>query len=285
MSEAERLDAGANVFTRLRVHYDALSKGERAVADHLLQNATNLAFLSISDLAASVGTSESTIVRLVRKLDYPGFVAFKKALLAEIVVAEQRPAVPARTHLGAATGPAEVAAELIAVMKTALADTAEHLTAASFSEAVAHIARSDRIEIYANHQSGHIASTSIYRFLTAGIQADARIEPLSQHHYAAHLAPTDAVIVLSHGGLAPNLLDIMATAKRRGAPVIAVTSNGRSPIAKAADTHLHVPLPSATLSDEAGVIRIAQLAVLECLAVAAASHRLRASADADAPTT
>lgn len=266
--------SAAGVYVRLRTHYDGLSKGERRVADYLLQNTAQLDFLSITELADAAMASESTIVRLVRKLGYAGFVAFKKALLAEIVAPAPSGPVGGRTRLGA-DDPVSAARTLIEVMTTALADTGHALTGEAFMRAVALVAAAERLELFANHQSGHIATTSIYRFLTLGFQANARTEPLSQAHYAGFLGPRDLVLVLSHGGLAANLIDACVAARRQGAAVVAITSQPRSPIATAADVHLLVPLPTATLGDEAGVIRIAQIAMLECLAVAAASRRLQ----------
>jgi DNA-binding MurR/RpiR family transcriptional regulator len=255
------------------MHFHGLTPGERRVATHLLENPAQLAFLSISDLASASGTSTATIVRLVRKLAYDGFADFKRALLNEVVTTPSNELVQPHTRLASIDSPTLLAQRLMDVLSTALRDTAASLVGPAFEAAVARVAAAERVELYANRQSGHIATTSVYRFLTLGIPTTARTDALSQGHYATHLTPGDTVIVLSHAGLAANLLELIRTAKARRAPVVAITCNERSPVALAADVHLLVPLPSATLGDEEGVIRITQIAVLECLAIAAASLR------------
>ncbi|MBI5969217.1 MAG: MurR/RpiR family transcriptional regulator [Deltaproteobacteria bacterium] len=69
---------------RLRKRYQFLTKAQKKVAEFFLAQGEDAAFLSISDLAHQVKTSESTIVRFARSIGYKGYPDLQKELQSGI---------------------------------------------------------------------------------------------------------------------------------------------------------------------------------------------------------
>lgn len=55
-----------DVVTQIRTHYDSFSKSHRRLADFILENLHEVAFLSINELSQRTGISPATITRFAR---------------------------------------------------------------------------------------------------------------------------------------------------------------------------------------------------------------------------
>jgi len=261
------------VFSRMRSLYASMSKAEKKIADFLLSNAHKAQFLSITDLAREVGTSESTIVRFSRKLNYQGFPDFKKALFSEIFYGGSEARKLSYEQLFATDSIDDVRIKLFDLMRTTLNDTMNNLDPDSFKEATMRIAKTNRLSIFANNESGHIAHTSAQKFLLLGINISIHAEQALHKLYAELLDENSVTIVLSHSGRAENLYEALSAAQQNGSFTISVTSNPQSLLARRAELHLLTSLPVSSEKYEAGVIRISQIAVLDCLALAVSHYK------------
>ena len=57
-----------------------LTEGDKKALDFIVANKKSACFLSSYEIAARIGTSPSTVVRLSKKLGYGSFAAFRRAL-------------------------------------------------------------------------------------------------------------------------------------------------------------------------------------------------------------
>ena len=60
--------------------YASFSKGQKAIADYILQHYDKAAFMTAAKLGQTVGVSESTVVRFVVELGFDGYPELKKEL-------------------------------------------------------------------------------------------------------------------------------------------------------------------------------------------------------------
>ena len=60
--------------------YQGLSKGQKRLADYVVENYDKAVFLTAAKLGEVVGVSESTVVRFATQLGYKGYPGFQKAL-------------------------------------------------------------------------------------------------------------------------------------------------------------------------------------------------------------
>lgn len=65
---------------KIKERYGKMSKGQRRLADYILENYDKAVFLTAAKLGSTVGVSESTVVRFAVQLGYDGYPGFQKAL-------------------------------------------------------------------------------------------------------------------------------------------------------------------------------------------------------------
>ena len=68
------------ILNALQLKMADLTTSQRKVADYILKNPVESAFLTLDQLAGAVGTSTTTVMRLAFTLSYSGFTEFQKAL-------------------------------------------------------------------------------------------------------------------------------------------------------------------------------------------------------------
>lgn len=64
----------------IKEHYESFSKGQKLLADYIINNYDKAVFLTAAKLGKTVGVSESTVVRFATQLEYKGYPGFQKAL-------------------------------------------------------------------------------------------------------------------------------------------------------------------------------------------------------------
>jgi DNA-binding MurR/RpiR family transcriptional regulator len=73
-----------DLLNRIEKNYIKLSKGQKRIADFILQNYDKVAFMTASTLGDSTGVSESTVVRFANALGYDGYPKLQKGLQESI---------------------------------------------------------------------------------------------------------------------------------------------------------------------------------------------------------
>lgn len=69
---------------KIKEHYSELSRGEKRVANYIMNNMNNAALLSCSELANRVEVSDATVTRFAKQLGFNGYAKLKKALRSDI---------------------------------------------------------------------------------------------------------------------------------------------------------------------------------------------------------
>lgn len=69
---------------RIKEHYSELSRGEKRVANYIMNNMNNAALLSCSELANRVEVSDATVTRFAKQLGFNGYAKLKKALRSDV---------------------------------------------------------------------------------------------------------------------------------------------------------------------------------------------------------
>jgi DNA-binding MurR/RpiR family transcriptional regulator len=86
---------------RIREYYDALTPGFRKLADFLMQNTLDAAFLTASELARRVGVDPATVVRFAQEIGYSGYRELSREIkryVRDQVTATYREAKVAKTE-------------------------------------------------------------------------------------------------------------------------------------------------------------------------------------------
>ena len=69
-----------DILSRLQAGIHGFSKGQRAVANYIIESYDKAAFMTANRLGHTVGVSESTVVRFAMELGYDGYPSMQKAM-------------------------------------------------------------------------------------------------------------------------------------------------------------------------------------------------------------
>ena len=84
--EDQKSESLSSVVERITVSLDSMSKGQKAIANYILENYETAAYMTAAKLGETTGVSESTVVRFSMELGYEGYPHFQKALQEELKV-------------------------------------------------------------------------------------------------------------------------------------------------------------------------------------------------------
>jgi RpiR family carbohydrate utilization transcriptional regulator len=241
----------------------SLSEKEGIVADFILAAPREAVRPSIVELAERIGVSESTLFRFVRKLGFEGYQSFRIALATETVE-------PSARIYEAPVGEADGETAVSVVFKTAISAlelTMRQLDRGALARASSLATKARSLLLFGLGGSGIVAKDACHKLIRAGLRCSAPEDFHLQLMTAAQAGPEDAAIVVSHSGVNKDALAIAAELKRRGVPLVAISTYPRTPLAKLADLLLLSAAPSSPYASEAFSARIAQLAIIDALYV------------------
>ena len=123
----------------------SFSKGQKRIAEYILENYDKAAYLTASRLSAIVGVSESTVVRFAIELGFEGYPEFQsslKALIRTRLTSFQRMEVTNQI-----IGGGDVLEKILTSDADRIRRTLDNIDRASFEQAVEKIVSADSIYI------------------------------------------------------------------------------------------------------------------------------------------
>jgi arabinose-5-phosphate isomerase len=138
-----------------------------------------------------------------------------------------------------------------------------------------------RVVVSGMGKSGHIGGKIAATLASTGTPSFFLHPAEASHGDLGMLTKGDAVLAISNSGETAEILTILPLIKRMGAPLVAMTGNAASTIAREADVHLDVSVPAEAcpLNLAPTASTTATLAMGDALAVALLGHRGFTEAD------
>jgi len=243
---------------RLRAQKDFLSPSLRRVAVYILESAETVVYQTITELASAVGVGEASITRLCRKLDFPGFHAFKISLttdLAGITLGE----------LPHGEGVAHLALTAARQATLALEETRRILEPEVLESVARAVLGARRVEITGQGNSGLAAQFFAQKLLRVGISVLAHTDPHISAVSASTLSNRDVLIGVTRSGSTIDTVQNLRAAAKGGAFTVAVTHRATSPITQFAREILYTASPESPLAGGALSSFSSQILLLEVL--------------------
>jgi DNA-binding MurR/RpiR family transcriptional regulator len=230
---------------RLLTLQAAFSPAESRIAERLLDGYPVAGLGSLTRLAEESGVSGPSVLRLLAKLGFAGYPAFRDHLRAEVA--------------GLLAGSAREQADSTDVLQQAVATLGQQLEATFrlqdsgvFEQAVRNLADLDAtVQVTGGSFSGVAAdylarNLSVVRAGVSEVQTDARSRTVA----ALDSGPSTVVVAFDYRPLDPALIEFGQQVLQRGARLIFVTDSALSPLAAAPSLVLRVssaglpPFPS-----------------------------------------
>jgi DNA-binding MurR/RpiR family transcriptional regulator len=267
---AEALRSGS-VYSRVKSASNTLNSSESRVLAYVLVHPDVVVRSSLADLAGSLGTATSTIVRACQSVGWSGFQELKLALAKDIALRDQ--SVTHSAGIGVDTPANLLIRRILFATAQTVRDAVETVDAEALEAAIDKTMFATRILVVGNGASASPAHDVAYRLSVLGYWATAPQGAVEQHLTAARLASQDVVLVISHTGRTAETLAAAEEAKRAGATVIAITSFDASPLVTLSDLVLVAGGPDQGMQLEALTSRLVHLAVFDALLVGVAVRR------------
>jgi RpiR family carbohydrate utilization transcriptional regulator len=256
--------------TELRAVLPSLSEHHARIAHFAMQNPAGFLELDARELGYQCGTSEATVVRFCQHVGYRGLSEMKKVLSLQLA----GNLLPARM---AAQSDAEAATleRIFADCVAALRDTIASVDHASLDRVATAIARCELLYLFGAGGSAQVAQEAALKFLSLGFRTVAFVDPIQQLAAAKLVTANDVALAVTYAGNQKEVAEALQSAKERNAFCAGITSFEQSMISKSADALLMISPPTELLRGQTGAHRVAQVALLDALAVSAGEIKSR----------
>ncbi len=248
-----------DIMERIHAAYYHLTVSERKVADHVLNHASQVQFMSITQLADECNVAEATVSRFCRSLKLGGFNAFKLEIAKHIASSasasrEEDPEVPE----GRFQRVSRLACD-------AVRQTVEMADPAQLSRAVALLENAPRVLCYGSGGSMIMASECAHLFSTVTGKFHAISDSHAQMSATATMEQADVIVLFSYSGATNEGIQVLQLAKSRGIHTILVTRFAKSPAAKLASVVLRCGSNEGPFQFGSIPAKIAQLTIVDLL--------------------
>ena len=215
----------------IQEQYAGFSKGQKAIADYILQHYDKAAFMTAARLGQTVGVSESTVVRFVVELGFEGYPELKKELQRLIrnkLTSLQRMQVTEDKVRDSGVLRSVLTSDMLNI-----SETLQQLDPAAFDQAVEKLLEARNIYIIGFRSAGTLASFLSYNLNLAfdnirQVDANGASEMFEQ---ILRVDEKDVVIGISFPRYSKRTVRALNFASDRGATVIALTDSITSPLA------------------------------------------------------
>jgi len=258
-----------DILSVLKSKEASFSKGQRRIAQFILESYDKAAFMTANVLGKTVGISESTVVRFAVELGYDGYPSMQKALQEMVVnrlTAAQRIEVTNDRMVGQ-----NVLTMVLQSDMEKLRQTGEMVDHAAFDAAVNAVLGAERVYILGVRSAAHLTKFLGYylNYMFQNVHILTASGASEMFEQIVGVNSRDAVIAFSFPRYSATTLKTAQYCHSTGATVIAVTDSKRSSLAQCSDHVLVAKSDMVSLVDSL----VAPLSVVNALIVAIASKK------------
>ena len=263
------LDPSQSILARIRAALPELPPSERRVAEYILEHFTDVVHLSVLELSEATTASQSTVIRCCQTLGLSGFQELKIHLARDT----QSLANYALDDIEGEEHDNDLHL-VLSLSAQAITDARSSVDIDAFQRAVTSLDEADDILILAYGSSRIVAECARDQFASIGLRIEA--PPLSNMMYLkTHTASTSTcALIISHSGSTKETIGHAEALRKRGVPVIALTSFRRSPLSEVSDIVLAAGSPERPFHFEYLSARLVHLAIVNSLYLALAKRNV-----------
>lgn len=240
------------------------SKAQKLIARYILEHYEKAAFMTASRLGATVGVSESTVVRFASEVGCEGYPELQKGL--QEIIRNRLTSVQKIEITSDQIGRNNVISKVLSMDMERIKRTMDELDTHNFDEAVQKIIHARRIYILGVRSAASLASFLQFYFnhIFNDVHLINTTSTSEMFEQLLRITDKDVLIPLSFPRYSTRTLKAAQYARNKGADVIAVTDCAASPLATVANISLLARSDMASFVDSL----VAPMSVLNALVVA-----------------
>ena len=258
-----------NLLNIMNEHMSSFSKGQRLIASFISEHYDKAAFMTASKLGATVGVSESTVVRFATELGYNGYPKMQKAM--QEMIRDKLTSVQRIDVTESRIADNNVLESVLNSDIEKIRRTLEETSAEDFTNAVEAVSRAKTIYIFAVRSSAALASFLgyYYSLIFENVKIISNYGETEIYEKLFRISADDVIIGISFPRYSNAAIKAMTFAHHRGAKVIAITDSMTSPLASLSDYVLIAKSDMASVVDSL----VAPLSMINALIVATVINR------------
>lgn len=253
-----------DLLARINKSYSGFSKGQKLLANYIIDNYDRAAFITASKMGHTVGVSESTVVRFAYALGYDGYPALQRSLQEMI---RNRLTTVQRIQLTSEMSQDEILSTVLKSDISNIRSTIETVNTDTFNSVIDAMLKARRIYIVGIKSAAPLAQFLGY-YLNF-ILDDVHIVNNTVYESMIRIDKEDMCIGISFPRYSSKALEALNFARSKGAYVTAITDSMFSPIAELADSVLVARSDMASFADSLA----APLSLINALIVGAGLRR------------
>ena len=258
-----------DVLSMLRSGMPQWSKGQRRIAQYILESYDKAAFMTAGKLGKAVGVSESTVVRFAVELGFDGYPGMQKAM--QEMVVNRLTSVQRIEVAHDRIGDQDVVSMVLQSDADKLLKTRETLDRGEFLAAVNAILQAKRVYILGVRSAAPLAYFLGYylNYMFRNVHIVTTSGRGEMFEKIVGVGPEDAVVAFSFPRYSAATAEGARYCRSTGATVIGITDSTLSPLGQNCDHVLTAKSDMVSLVDSL----VAPLSVTNALIVALADKR------------
>lgn len=236
--------------------YSTLYGQEAKVADYVLRHPDIAAKMTVTELAERSRVSEATVMRFSKKTGFKGFYHLKISLARQSVLKQT------------ITDDPNLSTVVRDLFKEKIADlewTQQAIDVSVLQETLNQLKKSQMVYLFAAGNTNNLAAYASYLFNQLGVKAISTPLPEAQLNLAYQMRPTDFCLLLSDSGGTKLILDIAEICNQNRIPMVALTSQDKSPLTQLARRVLLGVHRAPSALEIAASTRLPLIAILDLL--------------------
>ncbi|MHB1460231.1 MAG: MurR/RpiR family transcriptional regulator [Armatimonadota bacterium] len=249
------------VFSRIQSMSASGKKSAAAISAYVLQHSEAVLQMTLTELAARVGTSVASISRYCSMLGYENYRAFQIDLTASLA----NNATSVSDLFGSEDDTATIMKRVFEMNRQGLADTESLMKHDDMVEVAKLITASRRICLLGIGGSGLVARSSALKLASLGITALAITDPYEGILTLSSSTPEDVLIAISHSGRSGLIIELLELAKEKGARTVGITNYSDTTLANLCEYTLLTSFRERRINAAVSSSSIEQLCILDAL--------------------
>ena len=258
-----------DILAVIQENLHTFSKGQKKIANFILESYDKAAFMTASRLGKRVGVSESTVVRFAAELGYEGYPDMQRSL--QKMIRNRLTSVQRIEVTNDRLGDQDLLSMVLQSDIEKIRQTLEELDRAAFDRAVDAIVAAKKIYIIGVRSSAALASF-LYFYCNLIFENVALVSASTSSEIFESLlrvGPGDVVIGVSFPRYSSRTVQAMSFARDRGADTVAITDSEASPLAPICRHTLRARSDMASFVDSL----VAPLSLVNALLVAVSQRK------------
>lgn len=258
-----------DLIKRIQEKLQDFSKGQKLIANYIINHYDKAAFMTAAKLGEIVGVSESTVVRFAIELGYDGYPRLQKIL--QELIKSKLTAVQRIEVSSSRINEDNILKSVLHSDMEKIKITMEEIDHSEFNSIVESILNAKKIYILGVRSSAPLASFMGFYFnlIFDNVRLVHTTSVSEMFEQIVRASKDDVVIGISFPRYSKRTIKAMQFVKSQGAKVIAITDSYESPLAAYADHSIIARSDMASFVDSL----VAPLSVINALIVAIGMRR------------